>query len=58
MKKVVVSYSGGYGVHMPANGTNNVSLCLLGVINPGVVGRGSRLHISLAAMGKVMGKGL
>jgi hypothetical protein len=25
----VVSYSGGYGIHMPANGTNNVSPCLL-----------------------------
>jgi len=35
MEKVVVSYSGGYGVHMPANGTNNVSLYLVGVINPG-----------------------
>ena len=26
---LVVSYSGGYGIHIPANGTNNVSSCPL-----------------------------
>jgi hypothetical protein len=45
-------------VYMPTNGTNNVSLCLLAMIDPGGVGGGSRLHILLAMMGKVMGEGL
>ena len=31
----VVSYSGGYGVHTPANGTNNIFLCLLAEIDLG-----------------------